>query len=57
MERIIKLFLTKRQWSPEQIVGHCKNKDIPMVSVERIYHLSEKIKSATALFTNTVATA
>lgn len=44
MERIIKLFLTKRQWSPEQIVGHCKNKDIPMVSVERIYQFIREDK-------------
>ena len=44
MERIIKLFLTKHQWSPEQIVGHCKNKDIPMVSVERIYQFIREDK-------------
>lgn len=44
MERIIKLFLTKHQWSPEQIVGHCKNKAIPMVSVERIYQFIREDK-------------
>jgi IS30 family transposase len=27
----------KEYWSPEQIVGFCKNENIPMVSVERIY--------------------
>ena len=44
MERLIKLFLTKHQWSPEQIVGHCKNKAIPMVSVERIYQFIREDK-------------
>ena len=44
MERLIKLFLTKRQWSPEQIVGYCKNKAIPIVSVERIYQFIREDK-------------
>ena len=36
-EKIIKKSLEQEQWSPEQIVGHCKKENIPMVSHERIY--------------------
>ena len=34
---LIKEKLTKEQWSPEQIVGYCKDEQIDMVSHERIY--------------------
>ncbi len=37
MERFIRDKLSDQQWSPEQITGYCKRKDIPMVSHERIY--------------------
>ena len=37
MERFIRDKLSDQQWSPEQIAGYCKRKDIPMVSHERIY--------------------
>lgn len=30
-------YIEKEQWSPGQIVGHCRKNDIPMVSHERIY--------------------
>lgn len=33
----IRRYMSKKQWSPEQIVGYCKRKDYKMVSVERIY--------------------
>ena len=37
MERHINNQLMNDQWSPEQIKGCCDLKDIPMVSVARIY--------------------
>lgn len=37
MIRIATVLLVRYQFSPEQIVGHCKRKDIPMVSTERLY--------------------
>ena len=37
MERFIRDKLSDQQWSPEQITGYCKRKNIPMVSHERIY--------------------
>lgn len=37
MERFIRDKLSNEQWSPEQITGYCKLKEIPMVSHERIY--------------------
>ena len=30
--------ITKLQWSPQQIKGYCDANNIPMVSVEWIYH-------------------
>jgi IS30 family transposase len=36
-EDLIKGYIEKEQWSPEQIVGYCKNNGIDMVSHERIY--------------------
>lgn len=36
-ENLIKGYIKKEQWSPEQIVGYCKNKGVDMVSHERIY--------------------
>lgn len=30
-------WITEEQWSPEQIVGHCRKSSITMVSYERIY--------------------
>ena len=37
MEKTIKDKLENNQWSPEQIVGWCKTKNIKMVPHERIY--------------------
>jgi IS30 family transposase len=37
MQKIIGEKLSREQWSPEQIHGHCKVNNIPMVSHERIY--------------------
>jgi IS30 family transposase len=37
MKSIVKMKLTKEQWSPEQITGWCKTQGIDMVSHERIY--------------------
>jgi IS30 family transposase len=37
MQKIIREKLSRQQWSPEQIHGHCKVNNIPMVSHERIY--------------------
>jgi len=37
MEGFIRDKLSNEQWSPEQITGYCKQKNIPMVSHERIY--------------------
>lgn len=37
IEKFIKKHIEEEQWSPEQIVGYCKKKNIPMVSHERIY--------------------
>lgn len=36
-KRIVRKYIEKEQWSPEQIVGYCKSHNIPMVSHERIY--------------------
>ncbi len=35
--KLIKEYLLQEQWSPKQIVGYGKIKQIPMVSHERIY--------------------
>jgi len=37
IEKYVKQQIEQEQWSPEQIVGYCKSKNIPMVSHERIY--------------------
>jgi IS30 family transposase len=37
VEQKVSDYITKEQWSPEQIVGYCKKNNIIMVSVERIY--------------------
>jgi len=34
---LIKDYVQREQWSPEQIVGHCKKNGVGMVSHERIY--------------------
>lgn len=46
--------ITTEQWSPQQIVGYCKTKNIPMVSHERIYQFvrEDKISGGT-LWKNT----
>ncbi len=37
MKKTVDYYIEKEQWSPEQIVGHCRRSNIPMVSHERIY--------------------
>ncbi|MCB9202881.1 MAG: IS30 family transposase [Flavobacteriales bacterium] len=37
VEKKVISYLTKEQWSPEQIVGYCRKHQINMVSIERIY--------------------
>ena len=37
VQSIIETYIEQEQWSPEQIVGYCKNNNIKMVSHERIY--------------------
>jgi IS30 family transposase len=49
MEKTIKDKLENNQWSPEQIVGWCKTKNINMVSHERIYQFVLKDKLAGGL--------
>jgi IS30 family transposase len=49
MEKTIKDKLENHQWSPEQIVGWCKTKNIKMVSHERIYQFVLKDKLAGGL--------
>lgn len=45
--------LTQEQWSPEQIVGHCKKHKIKMVSIERIYqYIREDKKNGGKLYTH-----
>jgi IS30 family transposase len=46
MEKIIKEKMVNFQWSPEQIVGWCKNEAIKMVSHERIYQYVLKDKQS-----------
>ncbi len=45
IERDIRSFIEDEQWSPEQIVGHCKRKRTPMVSHERIYQYVREDKT------------
>ncbi len=45
IERDIRSFIEDEQWSPEQIIGHCKRKGIPMVSHERIYQYVREDKA------------
>ena len=44
VKRKIVNYLEQEQWSPEQIVGCCKNNDIEMVSIERIYQFIREDK-------------
>jgi len=45
LQSIVVEYITKEQWSPEQIVGYCKKNDIKMVSVERIYQFIREDKA------------
>ena len=45
IQNIVVEYITNEQWSPEQIVGYCKNKGVKMVSVERIYQFVRKDKA------------
>ena len=44
MEQYVRKKIIDEQWSPEQIVGHAKSNNIPIVSVERIYQCIRKDK-------------
>lgn len=44
IEDFIKLHIEQEQWSPEQIVGYCRQNGIAMVSHERIYQYIRKDK-------------
>ncbi len=46
MGKIIKEKMVNFQWSPEKIVGWCKNEDLKMVSHERIYQYILKDKKS-----------
>ena len=51
-QRIVK-YLKEEQWSPEQIVGHCRKQGIEMVSIERIYQfIRENKKNGGTLYKN-----
>ena len=45
-KKLVKKYLLEEQWSPKQIVGYCKNKNIPIVSHERIYQYIRENKAA-----------
>ena len=44
IKKLVVEYITKEQWSPEQIVGYCKKEGIKMVSVERIYQFVREDK-------------
>ena len=44
MRAFIRQKIERQQWSPEQIKGYCYANDLPMVSVEWIYHLIREDK-------------
>jgi IS30 family transposase len=46
IEKRVTEYITKEQWSPEQIVGYCKKNNIVMVSVERIYQFIRQDKAS-----------
>jgi IS30 family transposase len=53
IQNLVYGYLTKEQWSPEQIVGYCLNNDIQMVSVERIYqYIREDKKNGGLIYKN-----
>jgi IS30 family transposase len=45
MEKYINDKLIVELWSPQQIVGHAKANNMPMVSLERIYQMIRKDKA------------
>ncbi len=45
VEQRVRDYLEQEQWSPEQIVGYCRNNNIEMASVERIYQYIRKDKA------------
>lgn len=50
-ENLIKDYIEKEQWSPEQIVGYCKKNGVEMVSHERIYqHIRQDKEQGGSLF-------
>jgi IS30 family transposase len=42
VEKTVRLYIEKEQWSPEQIVGYCRKEKMPIVSHERIYQYIRK---------------
>ncbi len=45
IEKRVRSFLEKEQWSPDEIVGYCKKNKIECVSVERIYQFIRRDKA------------
>lgn len=45
VKKIVVQYITKEQWSPEQIVGYCQKTGIKMVSTERIYQFIRQDKA------------
>ena len=45
MECYVRKKIKEEQWSPEQLTGHSRQNDIPMVSHERIYQLVRQDKA------------
>ena len=44
IKKLVVEYITKEQWSPEQIVGYCKKNGVEIVSVERIYQFIREDK-------------
>ena len=54
MKTLVIKLITENQWSPEQIVGYCKDKEIPMVGKTRIYEfIHEDLKNGGDLYIHT----
>ena len=45
VKSLVDKYITKEQWSPEQIVGYCRKNSIEMVSIERIYQYIREDKT------------
>ncbi len=51
MKTLVIKLITENQWSPEQIAGYCKDKEILMVGKTRIYEfIHEDLKNGGDLY-------